>query len=107
MSDLIPQIQKARLKDLPDFHLSASSAALFLGVSQSRFYRLVDERVILPSGWVDGEMRFRYSTLENYVVNGLPKSIEHLRQSSGTKVARRAPVISSKPRSKSTAEEGQ
>lgn len=107
MSDLIPQIQKARLKDLPDFHLPASSAALFLGISLSRLSRMVKDRVLLPSGWVDGEMRFRYSTLENYVVNGLPKSIEHLRQSSGTKVARRAPAISSKPRSKSAVEEGQ
>lgn len=62
------------LLQLPDFYLSPSMAARVIAVGARRFYRLVANGALTPDGFVDGEMRFLYSQLMEYVRNGRPGS---------------------------------
>lgn len=57
---------------VPECFLGASAAARVLGISVRRLYRMVADRRILPDGFVEGEMRFRYSSLEGFIQRGLP-----------------------------------
>jgi hypothetical protein len=57
---------------IPECFLGAAAAARVLGMSVRRFYRLVASGLLLPDGYLQGEMRFRYSRLESFIVDGLP-----------------------------------
>lgn len=72
-----PAIYKTLLR-APDVFMSASDTARVLGVSARRLYRLVEEKALTPDGYVDGEMRFRWSQIERYVTEGRPRSLAHL-----------------------------